>query len=659
MDLSHLPPPPKNQQGITLDDMTNLPPPPTGQQGVSLEDLSQNTPIETPSTSSKAIQGVGKAAKENLVDPFTSRLDKIDYGNQNLMSNGLQTMAAGIGGAYDVLGKGVGAAFDYTTQGIDKTFGTNTNQGLKNIESKVGGALSEGVKNTIAALPPERVQQVTSFIEKHPEVSKDLGSILAIFSEGKVGQLGNIAKELKTGTQATVNAVKQGSNAIGRQVSNAKEIVSPILAKVGKGLGSMAEKQTPLLTKVVKSVVNTVPEKLQVARANARKSLENKYEELFTGQSPSKQVKYKNAQEVTNAKNKAGTEGLPPQTILSERGIIPKQSGSRLTTLEQADKLRTETKPLHEANSRALKEVEQSVPKTNIDEVERRAIENITNESKVSSSDRNTLESKIRNEFNAVRGDTRYGNEVGITKLDEIKGQQWAKTKFDTAVPQLDRDVHYAIAKAYQKIIEETASKAGFKEVAQLNRHIGDILEASKSLEGLNGKILKGGQLGKYVYTALGAGAGKTLLGKIIGGVGGNAIAEVLISNSVAGPVKRALLKDLQKTKPEAYKKAMKWLNDKSLEREGRLALPAGDFSKQAILMGAKRAQTMSKVANDFQQNMRQAKNTKYLEAPKQMPIQMGAGKAKTYKTQLINAKKGLVGTDPKSGRFIRTYLSE
>lgn len=193
----------------------------------TLADIGEYT-VDTPSVPASssavpeqtALQGIGQAAKETLVDPFASRLGNIDYENQNFLSNGAQTVAAGIGGAYDVLGKGVGAAVDNTAQGIDKTFGTDLKGGIDRIKSAIGSTVSKGLTKTIDSLPPEKIQQLSSFIEKHPEAAKDIGSILTIFTEGKVGQLGAVKDALLKGAKPVAKLAKDTTIKTGEKVIN-------------------------------------------------------------------------------------------------------------------------------------------------------------------------------------------------------------------------------------------------------------------------------------------------------------------------------------------------------------------------------------------------------------------------------------------------------
>lgn len=322
--------------------------------------------------------------------------------------------------------------------------------------------------------------------------------------------------------------------------------------------------------------------------------LEATYDALLSGQSPSKARKYKKAQDVTQMKNKAGTEGRPPQRVLAEYGIIPEQEGANLRTLNQAEALRGQTEKLKAANRQAIAEVDTVVPPTKLDEIERDAIANI----KVGTPEqKEQMVQKIRRNMAATRRQNPNG--VTLSKQDELKSAHWGATKFDTAVPQLDRDVNYALAKAYQKNIEKVAKQQGFEDVSQLNREIGDILESANFLEGLNGKVVKGGRLQGYVFQMIGSQAGSTVLGKILGAMGGDVVANILISNKISGPVKRRVLAKLQVDDPAVYGKVISWLEKNKKTGGLRLALPEGKPGMRSEVGSGRTINVMPTVQNE------------------------------------------------------------
>jgi hypothetical protein len=66
-------------------------------------------------------------------------------------------------------------------------------------------------------------------------------------------------------------------------------------------------------------------------------------------------------------------------------------------------------------------------------------------------------------------------------------------------------------------------------------------MTAADFLEKLNGRSLKYGKIGKYLFMGVGASLGKTAVGKVFGALGGELISHVLMNADVAMPVKRML----------------------------------------------------------------------------------------------------------------------
>jgi hypothetical protein len=383
------------------------------------------------------------------------------------------------------------------------------------------------------------------------------------------GKIGNIAAKTlpKTLTRATEGI---GYNA-GYNVLNDKKATENIGVAAGFGVGvpAVIGGATKTLGKI-KSFIKPGSEDI----VKAVDSLESKYTELFTGTKSIKN-KFDRSQALTGVKNNSGTTGKTPQRLLAENGVIPKQQGSKLDTLAQAEEFRNTTEPLREANRAAIKQAEYSVPKVPVSQIEYEAVARI-NSSSLTSAQKEAQISKLRSEFAATRAE--YGNALSLTQMDDIKSAHWKATKFDTAVPQLDRDLQYSIAKSYQKSIEDSASKAGYEDVAQLNREIGDRLEAAKFLESLNGNTVKGGKLGLYFSRIIGMGLGSQSMipgGAIFGAIGGDVIARTLMNNSITTPAKRIILKHLETKDPEAYQAALKWLEKQGKLKDLRIKLPS------------------------------------------------------------------------------------
>lgn len=352
------------------------------------------------------------------------------------------------------------------------------------------------------------------------------------------------------------------------------------------GLGTAIGTSIPVISEGYQTYKNVFHPSQEI-KQKAINELEQSYSDWQSGTTAGKK-KLSKIQQKTEALNRAGTEGKTPQRTLAESGIIPNRAGTKLDTFEQAQQYREAIKPLREANRQALIETGMATELNDLNSLEQKAINQAKSPQNVNAGRFESMKNEITKRFDALRRAYPEGK-VPLTVVDDIKSAHWDNVFGNKSLVESDKlvkDADYSIAKALQKHIEETANKAGATEVAQLNREIGDRLDASKFLEDLNGKTIKGGRLLKYVTTAIGAGVGNTLPGKVIGALGGNMVGELIISNNVATPTKRLLLKHLEQTDPEAYTKTIQWLEKQGLDRELRLLLPAPTGKETYINQG-------------------------------------------------------------------------
>ena len=139
---------------------------------------------------------------------------------------------------------------------------------------------------------------------------------------------------------------------------------------------------------------------------------------------------------------------------------------------------------------------------------------------------------------------------------------------------------------------------------------------------------MKGGRVLKYVTTLIGSEAGTTIPGKIIGALGGNLVGELIISSRISGPVKRMVLKNLETTNPEAYKKTIDWLKKQNIDRSNRLKLPAGKPVENPIVTPDPRQYNPD-------------------------------GTIKYSPAKSVTAQKNSLSMNPKTGKFQTTYNSQ
>ena len=388
------------------------------------------------------------------------------------------------------------------------------------------------------------------------------------------------------------------------------DIITKIAGPVTRG----ADTSLKALMPKTKAVVSGI----KASRTNkAIDKLEDSYLDIMRGRQQTRNASQK-AERVTQLKNKSGTVGRTPERVLAENGIVPEHQGTEFTTRAQAGELMEKVRPLSEANKAALREAQLSTAPISIDDFERAAILKAKSPANLAAGDADAIADKISREMALYRKN--FGDRIALDTLDDIKSARWKKTGFSlTRDDKLASNADYVIAKTAQETIEETAARAGAMDVAQLNREIGDILEAAKFLELLDGKKVLYGRMGKHMArlagTIIGAASGGPLSG-IAGLIGGDIVARMLSSTSIASPVKRLILKNLQRTSPAAYQRTLDWLKKQGLDRELRVRLPAPSF------------------------------------------IPMTGPKPAPTKVESLPAKRA-VGVDPKTGRFKTVFTSE
>lgn len=343
------------------------------------------------------------------------------------------------------------------------------------------------------------------------------------------------------------------------------------LKSISDSVGVLGEK-----TGATNAIKNIAKDPLENARKSQIDDLEQTYREMAGTTEKTRNAIYK-GQQATQLKNKT-TIGRAPERVLAEDGIIPNVESGRLVTKAQAEDYVKRVAPLEEANKEAIKVVSKNSPLVNLNEQKRIAIEKARTPENINSGEFASVRKEIEAEYNNLIAE--LGENVNIETLNGIKSARF-RTVYDATRPKLGSANNY-IAKTAKETIEDAATKIGADDVAQLNREIGDRLSAAELLSTMDGKVVKGGRLGRYVAATLGSTLGTTIPGKIAGALGGDIVAKILIDNSVASPVKRLILKNLQTKNPAAYDETIQWLRESGF-RDEYPALPPGSTNREYV----------------------------------------------------------------------------
>lgn len=435
--------------------------------------------------------------------------------------------------------------------------------------------------------------EILNKIQEAKKAGRDTSALMKALKYNQE-QIGFISEQIGTPEDRNLKAIETISNIVKYPIERpldaplalyagpnkqGKDLITRVASPVTRGADtSLTNIATQATNKVKGIATNRIPKAID--------DLESKYIEWSSGTKPGKKLVNK-VEQKTGMLNNAGTQGRTPMRVLAEDGIVPNTTGTKFNTFDQAQEFRESTKKLRDLNKQAIKEAELSTPKITLDDLEKEARALANTERNIASGDAPKLLRDIKSEFADLRN--AYGDEIPLNQVNLIKEARWEKSFGNKGLVDADKlrkNSDYLIGKASQKTIEKTARQAGNTELAQLNREIGDRIEASKFLESLDGKVLKGGRVGKYVGTLIGASMGQSIPGTIIGAIGGNAVASVLIKSSVNSPIRRFILRNLKTKDPKSYQATLEWLINQDLLRNTRLQLPAPSGVNTTINQG-------------------------------------------------------------------------
>lgn len=429
---------------------------------------------------------------------------------------------------------------------------TSAEMGVINI-GQSAGFLGDVAFDVVKGVTPDFVK---NFLTKQASNDPIFKNLLSTASKGV-----DAYEKLKNSSETTKRA--------GDILESLVNIASITPLPVGAG------KATNIATDIIDTTKTAKIAKTSEKVGSAINDLENTYKDIARGWVSTNKASQK-AEKVTTIKNLSGTIGRTPERTLAESGIIPSVEGSKFSTITQSDKLLEDIKPLKEANTQALREAGFSTSPVSINNLEQYAVRLANSDKNIASGEANKLVSIIRKEMDAYN--THYNGAVNLETLDNIKSSRWNNAFWGiTKEDKLSSDADYLIGKAAQNIIEETAAKAGNQNVAQLNRDIGDFIEAARFLRSLDGKKVLYGKMGEHLTRITGAIVGSNfgIPGSIAGIYISGIIGDMLRSNYISGPTKRAILRQIEKENPKAYIETMKWLEEQGIARELRLRLPS------------------------------------------------------------------------------------
>lgn len=202
-DFSQLPPPPKGQTGMTLDQFKHLPPPPKGQQGVTLDQIKQPT---------------------------------IPQGQTGIKGLALGAVKGAVSGVEDI-GRMV-------TTPLAKAFGTQAPQGLGLTPTGTTEKLGALIPNVASyAIPQVGAEKVAYGVAKNaPNLVKAGAGILSRGATGftqEYGKTGDVTEGLKAGAVSAL------------PVQGALKVAGNIAGSVGKATAGYFGRGTKIIDEIL------------------------------------------------------------------------------------------------------------------------------------------------------------------------------------------------------------------------------------------------------------------------------------------------------------------------------------------------------------------------------------------------------------------------
>ncbi len=205
-----------------------------------------------------------------------------------------------------------------------------------------------------------------------------------------------------------------------------------------------------------------------------------------------------------------------PLKTMIERKLIPEVKNGRTDTTAIIQKLNDELGSMGKLRKEELPD-SISIPITKFKEAAIQAVKS-SKQLKESGSVNNTL-NKLDLIFDSYKDS--YGSDIPLSILDDIRIRM--NTKFN---PELN-DAYRMVGNASRELLYDLAPKTR----AMLQKE-GEIISARNFADKLNNRIVKGGRLGNYFASTLGAVVGSStdipVVGPLIGALGGRAVSRRL-----------------------------------------------------------------------------------------------------------------------------------
>jgi len=522
------------QKAYTLDELTKIGAQPV--QSTPSAPVSQETPQPKKSVFGKVagfVTDVAKdAAKTLIVNPAIKA-------GQATAAMGLKTADFLSGGAVDRFTQ------EKTGQSLDDRLNVATKE---NIETPVGTI--EGQKD----FGQGGAKQIAGEALKTASYLYGAGGAAPVAKEvGKKAFVTAIKQGAKTG------AITGGEYATGQALTEGKSVTDALTeGAIGATAGAAIGGAIPGVGAIASNLKSGTASR---AGSKLEKIITKRESELFDIEN-----NYVKGRKIMDASKDAGTASrkrIASTDVLvgavdNEGRIRTKQPGGAV------EKYRAET--IDGAEKVVKKNLHQEGVIVNLKDVERKLLETIKN-SDLEGGDLINAHSRIAKEIEGLR---MRADSQGNIPLEKIHDAKVSVTKNQNYIDPADKNYRKSIGRGFKEFIEKN-SRTNVKEV---NSEIAKYLEDIGRLEALDGKLVKGGKLGKYFAQISGNMVG-AVAGGAVGGPIGSAVGTV-VGGEAGGFIKgKAMKSTFGKFTGMTGKRSE--IIDKAIEKgnQPRLALPA------------------------------------------------------------------------------------
>lgn len=383
---------------------------------------------------------------------------------------------------------------------------------------------------------------------------------------------GAVKQGVKTGVQSGVvgGALQGGGAEAQRQDSTAGSILGQgaLGAGIGGATGGILGGALPVAGAGVRKIAGSLtPEgRVQNIVSKNRKALDT----LETGNAPIRKA-FAQAE-------RGGITDIKDRLIQGDYLVGSVDDNGRIRTSKPGGALEKLDKEISPAESAVTANIEREAKMIDLGDLERYMMRNVQN-ANIEGAAKKTALNKLAAEIDGLRMDA-VGNRIPLSTVQRLKIYKGKAVNFaDPDIQQTDK----AITRALKEFIEDNVDGI---DVKKINSELSELYTLRDVLQTLDGKIIKGGRLGKYFSQTVGA-----IAGGQVGGPAGAVIGAEIGGRVQGGLLSRTLSKGtgnvpkLSDDMLEAIAKGKSPLPEPPLIPESRRLPAPNDANRPAIPM--------------------------------------------------------------------------